>query len=279
MSYAEFRAKVVQPPAPRTISYGADPLQHVELWRPAGQGPFRTVLMLHGGCWQTGVAKADIMHALAADLVRRGIAVWNVEYRGIDVPGGGYRGTFADVAAAADLLARDGPRLGLETRRVVALGHSAGGHLALWLAARPRIARGSALWRAHPLPIAGVVVQGGLPDLAQAKAEAGDACGTDTVDRLVGPPTPAHRDVYADTSPPRLLPLGVPQTLLAGARDPIAPPRLSGDYGEKARAAGDRATVEIIPDTGHFELIAPATPAWAKAVAAIEALLAQPRPR
>ena len=189
MSYAEFRAKVVQPPAPRTISYGADPLQHVELWRPAGQGPFRTVLMLHGGCWQTGVAKADIMHALAADLVRRGIAVWNVEYRGIDVPGGGYRGTFADVAAAADLLARDGPRLGLETRRVVAVGHSAGGHLALWLAARPRIARGSALWRAHPLPIAGVVVQGGLPDLAQAKAEAGDACGTDTVDRLVGPST------------------------------------------------------------------------------------------
>ncbi len=187
MRYADFQ-KLVQPPAPGPIlAYGADPLQHVELWRPAGKGPFPVVLMLHGGCWQTGVAKADIMHMLAADLVKRGIAVWNVEYRGVDVPGGGYPGTFQDVAAAADLLGREGPKLGLDTRRVVAVGHSAGGHLALWLAGRPKIARTSVLWSAHPLPIAGVLSQGGLPDLPLAKSDAAEACGADTVDRAGRP--------------------------------------------------------------------------------------------
>jgi acetyl esterase/lipase len=158
MTYAEFRARVVQPPAPGPIlSYGPDPLQHVELWKPAGKRPFPVVLMIHGGCWQTAVAKADIMHALAADLTKRGIAVWNIEYRGVDVPGGGYPGTFQDVAAAADMLGRDGPELGLDTKHVVAVGHSAGGHLALWLAARPKIAKISVLWSEHPLPIAGVL--------------------------------------------------------------------------------------------------------------------------
>ena len=282
MRYDDF-LKLPQPPAPRVIAYGPDPLQHVELWRPAGRGPFPVVLMLHGGCWQTRVAKADIMHAAAADLMRRGIAVWNVEYRGVDVPGGGYPGTFADVAAAADLLGREGPALGLKTGRVVAYGHSAGGQLALWLAGRPHIPSGSALWSAQSLPIAGVLSAGGLPDLAQAKAEATDACGVDTVDRLVGPPTSAHPDVYADTSPPRLLPLGLAtaQVLFAGALDPISPARFSKAYADRWRR-GDHGAVSVIADTGHFELITPTTPAWAQEVRAIDIMLyrsPQPRPR
>ena len=272
MRYAEFQA-LPQPPAPRTIAYGAGPLQHVELWKPAGRGPFPVVLMLHGGCWQTDVAKADIMHMAAADLMKRGIAVWNVEYRGVDVPGGGYPGTLQDVAAAADRLRRDGPKLGLDTRHVVAVGHSAGGHLALWLAGRPKIARTSVLWSAHPLPIAAVLSQGGLPDLPLTKAEATAACGVDTVDRLVGPPTEAHPDPYADTSADRLLPIGVPQTLVSGAADPIAPPRFADAWVAKAKAAGDRVTSVVVPDQGHFELITPGTEAWAQQFAMIETML------
>ncbi len=262
-----------RPSADRTIAYGADPLQHVGLWRPASDATScPTVLMIHGGCWRTDVAQASLMSYVADDLRGRGIAVWNVEYRGVDRPGGGYPGTFRDVAAAADLLARDGPALGFDTRRVVAVGHSAGGHLALWLAARPKLSRSSVLWSRRPLPIAAVLSLGGLPDLALARSDAAEACGADTVDRLIGPVTPAHPDPYADTSPDRLLPLGVTQVLVNGAADPIAPPRFAAAWVAGARAAGDDAESVMVPDQGHVELIAPGTPAWEHAITEIERL-------
>ncbi len=263
-----------EPVADRTLSYGSDPLQHVDLWLPrTATRPWPTVLMIHGGCWQTDVAQARLMNYIAADLRGRGIAVWNIEYRGVDRPGGGYPGTFRDVAAAADLLARDGPGLGFDPRHVVAVGHSAGGHLALWLAARAKLPAASVLRTAHPLRIAGVLSQGGLPDLALAKSDAAEACGADTVDRLVGPATAAHRDPYADTSPDRMLPLGVPQVLVNGGADRIAPPRFAAAWVAKARAAGDPVRSVVVPDQGHVELIAPGTPAWTAEVAAIVALL------
>jgi acetyl esterase/lipase len=280
MHYADFQ-KLAQPPAPGPIlAYGADPLQHVELWKPKGKGPFPVVLMLHGGCWQTAVAKADIMHMAAADLMKHGIAAWNVEYRGVDVPGGGYPGTFQDVAAAADMLGREGQKLGLDTRHVVAIGHSAGGHLALWLAGRHNIARSSVLWAAHPLPIASVVSAGGLPDLAQTKADATEACGVDTVDKLVGPVTSRHPNVYADTSAVALVPLGIPQRLVVGVEDPIAPIPFSESYRKVAAGKGDQVSVTSIPDSGHFELITPTTPAWQAQIGMIEDMLKpHPRPR
>jgi hypothetical protein len=108
-------------PAPtREIAYGALPEQVADLWLPAGRGPFPVVLMAHGGCWRSGVAKLTIMNYAAEDLRRRGIAVWNIEYRGVDRPGGGYPGTFQDVAAATDKLAQVAPAYHLRTDRVVA---------------------------------------------------------------------------------------------------------------------------------------------------------------
>src|SRR3954447_5293530 len=99
-----------RPQPTATISYGADPLQVADLWLPAGRGPHPAVLMVHGGCWQTGIADRNIMNWIAEDLRRRGIAVWNIDYRGVDRPGGGYPGTFQDAAAAAGALrARAGP--------------------------------------------------------------------------------------------------------------------------------------------------------------------------
>ncbi|MEH3159743.1 MAG: alpha/beta hydrolase [Sphingomonas taxi] len=261
-----------RPQPDATIAYGADPLQIVDLWRPAGTGPHPTVVMVHGGCWQTAIADRRLMDWAAADLRAAGVAVWNIDYRGVDRAGGGYPGTFADVAAAADRLRAEAPALGLDAARPVAVGHSAGGHLALWLAARHRLPADSPLRRPDPLPLRHVVSLGGLPDLEAVAASPDNGCGTEVIATLVGD----RPDPYADTSIPRLLPLGVPQTLVNGRDDRIVPDRFSTDYRAQATAAGDAVTLHILPDTGHVELIAPGSPAWEQARSLILAALRQP---
>jgi acetyl esterase/lipase len=257
-------------PAPDAeIKYGDDPYQVVDLWRPKGGGPYPTVLMVHGGCWTTGIADRTLMAWIADDLRGRGIAVWNIDYRGVDRPGGGYPGTFEDAAKAADALKANADRYHLDTSRVVAVGHSAGGHLALWLAGRPKLPDDSRLRTADPLPIASVVSLGGLPDLEQARAEE-QGCGAEVIDQLVGPPILSSRHVYRDTSIPWLAPLGVEQVLINGDADRIIPTHFAASYAAKMEKAGDRVTVEIVPNQGHVELIAPDSAAWAKARAAIE---------
>lgn len=269
-------AEVMKRPRPApdaTIPYGSDPLQVADLWLPKGRGPFPVVVLVHGGCWTTRMSIRNLTSWMAEDLRRDGIAVWDVEYRGVDRPGGGYPGTFLDVAAAADAVRLNAEKYHLETRRVAAVGHSAGGHLALWLAARAKIPTTSALYVAHPLPIDHAVSLGGLPDLEDAAASPDNGCGTAVVARLVGEPTDTHPDVYADTSVARLLPLGVPQDLVNGAEDETIPLRLGTHYVEKARAAGDRAVLHVPRRTGHAELILPESAAWHEAKALIEAAL------
>lgn len=261
LTWADLTARP-RPTADGTVVYGADPYQRVDVWVPKGKGPFPTVVMVHGGCWQTGIADRTLMDWAAADLRAEGIAVWNVDYRGVDRPGGGYPGTFADVAAAADRLRADAKQFRLDLRRVVAVGHSAGGHLALWLAGRSRLPASSPLRSAAPLRVLRVVSLGGLPDLEATAASPDNGCGTEVVARLVGS---GRADPYADTSVPRLLPLGVRQELVNGREDRIIPFRLATGYVAKARAAGDWVALHTVPDTGHVELIAPGTPAWAEA--------------
>ncbi len=268
-----------RPHADATLSYGPDPYQRIDLWRPKGKGPFPVVLMVHGGCWTTSVADRTLMDWIAADLRRSGIAVWNIDYRGVDRPDGGYPGTFADVGAAADLLGAKAGLYGLDLTRVVAVGHSAGGHLALWLAGRGRLPVASPLHVARPLRIEHVVSLGGLPDLEATAAAKDNGCGTAVVGQLVGKPMPSHPDVYADTSVPRLLPLGVTQDLVNGEDDAIIPMRLGTGYVAKAQAAGDRVILHRVPSTGHVELIAPETAAWAEAKRLIRAGLAPSSPR
>ncbi|TKD52311.1 alpha/beta hydrolase [Sphingomonas baiyangensis] len=258
-------------PAPdQMIAYGADEYQKVDIWLPEGAGPHPVVVMVHGGCWTTSIADRSLMNWISADLRDRGVAVWNIDYRGVDRAGGGYPGTFADAAAAADALRDHATRLKLDTRRVVAVGHSAGGHLALWLAGRPRLPAGSPLAARDPLPIAHVVSLGGLPDLEATATASDNGCGTEVVGRLVGT---GRADPYADTSVARLLPLGVPHTQIVGLEDRIIPIRLPRAFDAAARAAGDDATLTVVPATGHVELVAPETPAWAAARTAIEKAL------
>jgi acetyl esterase/lipase len=221
--------------------------------------------MVHGGCWQTEIADRTIMNWIAEDLRRRGIAVWNVDYRGVDRPGGGYPGTFQDVAAAADALRAQADHYHLDLSRLVAIGHSAGGHLALWLAGRPRLPRGSPLRTARPLAIHEAISLGGLPDLEEA-ARSENGCGSEVIGRLTG----GH---YADTSVPRLAPLGLKQVLINGREDRIIPAAYAEGYAAPMRAAGDDVRVRMIDRTGHVELVAPETAAWAAAVEELERAL------
>ena len=266
--------KRAQPKPDATESYGPDQMQKVDVWLPRGVGPHPVVVMVHGGCWTTSIADRGLMNWIADDLRRSGVAVWNIDYRGVDRAGGGYPGTFADAAAAADLLRADAAKYRLDTRRIVAVGHSAGGHLALWLAGRAKLPAGSALRTANPLRIDHVVSLGGLPDLEATAASPDNGCGTEVVAKLVGT---GRADPYADTSVPRLLPLGVGQDLVNGREDRIIPYRLATGYAEQAREAGDQVTLHTMPDTGHVELIAPETPAWAEAKRLVIAAFKRPR--
>jgi acetyl esterase/lipase len=273
-------------PAPTaTIPYGTDPLQVVDLWLPAGSGPHPTVLMVHGGCWQTAVAERTIMNWIADDLRRRGIAVWNIEYRGVDRLSFPYQGIFEDVSAAADALQTHAPQHNLDIGRLVAVGHSAGGHLALWLTARPRIRTSLFPVPETALRIHHAVSLGGLPDLEQALEET-QGCGQEPVRRLLMLPNAEGDETFPAThtdgsaywgwrTVPRLGPLGVPQTLINGDSDRIIPTHFANDYARNMRNRGDRVTVRIIPRQGHVELVAPESAAWAAAVEEIEHALAR----
>ena len=258
-----------KPQPTRTIAYGVDPSQVADLWLPAGKGPFPVVVMIHGGCWQAAIANRTIMNYAAEDLRRRGFAVWNIEYRAVDQPGGGYPGTFRDVGAALDRLGLEAPHDAISMKRVVAVGHSAGGQLALWAAARYKLPRWSPLHWAAPQPLAGVVDLAGIPNL---QTDTETACGADVLKTLAGPASAARPDVYADTSPAALLPLGVPQVVIHGAQDVTVPPAIGQAYVRAARAAGDRVEFRS-PPGGHVEEITPGQAAWEEAVVAVQGLM------
>ena len=145
-----------QAPAGEVIYYGEDSSQYGELHLPEGKGPFPVVVMLHGGCW---LAEFDMNHmrALAGAIRDEGYAVWNIECRRVGHPGGGWPGTFLDVAAAADHVRKLAKEYPLDMKKVVAVGHSAGGHLALWLAIRHKLTRESEIYTRNPLPLKGVL--------------------------------------------------------------------------------------------------------------------------
>ena len=234
---------------------------------PQAGAPSPVVLMVHGGCWTTSIADRSLMDWAADDLRKAGYAVWNIDYRGVDRPGGGYPGTFLDAVAATDALRDNAAKYRLNLSRVVAVGHSAGGHLALWLAARPKLPTDSPLRTPNPLPIAHVISLGGLPDLEATAASPDNGCGTDVVARLVGT---NRADVYRDTSVPRLFPLGVPQDLVNSHEDTIIPFRFATDYIAKANG---EAKLHIVANTGHVELVSPGSSAWTETKRLIAAAL------
>jgi acetyl esterase/lipase len=265
-----------QPPADVTIAYGPLPSQKAELRLPAGPGPHPVVILVHGGCWEMPWS-FDQLRSLAAAITAEGYATWSLEYRRLGEEGGGWPGTFEDVGRGADHLRAVAAEHRLDLGRVIAVGHSAGGQLALWLVARPRLPAGSPLHVSRPLPLRGVVALAAVADLEAAAAAR--TCG-DAIPRLL-PGTPAQRATRAAAvSPIRLLPLGVPQRLVHGRHDRIVPLEQSIAYETKARAAGDDVALETVEDAGHFELVNPKSTAWSALRQAVTALLPRvPRPK
>ncbi len=233
--------------------YGGDRSQTGELFLPAGAGPHAVVVVIHGGYWRARY-DSSLMTDLCVDLAAHGLAAWNIEYRRVGA-GGGWPETFLDVAAAVDALADlEAP---LDLRRVTAVGHSAGGQLAVWAAARPKLAEGTP--GADPrVRIGAVVSQAGVLDLRLA-AELPPS--DEPTYALLGDPA-ANAAGYDNASPLEHLPLGLPQLVLHGARDDVVSMTIAESYASRAGAAGDACELVVLPDTGHFEHIDPGSDAW-----------------
>ena len=261
----------------RRISYGPDPLQFGELRLPAGRGPYPVAIVIHGGCWlakvpdlDARVVAIDNMRPLATALTDAGIATWNIEYRRLGHPGGGWPGTFQDVARGADFVRTLAADNQLDLSRTVAIGHSAGGHFAMWLAARPKLAKTSELYAANPLRLRGVVDLDGPTDLKATIAVQESICGSAVITDLMGGPPAARAGRYHDGSPIELLPFGVPQEIVAGRMfaSQVAP------HEAAARRTGDTVHATVLPDAGHILFIDPQSQVWPQVLASMRRLLA-----
>jgi acetyl esterase/lipase len=265
-------------PGTRQIEYGKDRLQFGELRVPATKGPHPVAIVIHGGCWlaQLGTldpraVAVDNMRPMAAALTEAGIATWNVEYRRLGNAGGGWPGTFQDVARAADFIRTLAKANDLDLTRVVAIGHSAGGHLAMWLAARTRLPKTSELYTNDPLTLSGVVDLDGPPDLKATIAVQQPICGSPVITSLMGGSPDEQPERYRTASPIQMLPLGVQQEFFAGRMfaAQVVP------YEAAARQAGDTLRTTLLAEAGHFVFIDPQSEVWPQVLAAVQRLLSR----
>lgn len=251
-------------PADEQIVYGSEPLQFGRLRLPNSEGPHPVAIVIHGGCWTSKFATIQNTEALADALRDQGMATWNIEYRGTDASGGGWPGTFEDVGSAADFLREIASKYSLDLSRVVVVGHSAGGHLALWLAARHKIQPESALFKENPLVLRGVIALGGIPDLKAFRklGNSDQGCGEDVVGKLLGGAPDLVSEHFMEASPKELLPLGAPQILIYGADDLVVPAELGRAYMQVAQKKGDSVELFVVKGAAHHEYAAPNSVAW-----------------
>lgn len=249
---------------PVTHRYGSDSSQFGQLYTPPGTPRVGTVVLIHGGYWKSGYG-LDLMTPLALDLVGRGWMTWNLEYRRVG-NGGGWPATFDDVAAGIDLLASSA--LGVDTSKVIAIGHSAGGHLAAWAAGRHKLPAGAP--GASPrVKLAGAVSLAGVLNLRSGFEQ---DLGGGAVEQLIGGTPSSQPTRYAQGDPIELLPVGVPVRCIHGRSDTTVPISQSESYVQAAKAAGDDATLTRISGD-HFTVIDPRSASWKTTLGELDALI------
>jgi acetyl esterase/lipase len=237
------------PPADAKIFYGKDVNQFGELRLPKSdkfKKPYPVVIVLHGGCWMAEYGLGYMGH-VSADLTKHGFVTWNVEYRRVGNPGGGWPGTLDDVTAGVQHLTELAKKHPLDLQRVIVIGHSAGGHLALLLGTR----------RFTGFTLRGIVSLAGITDLRLK----GTACD-ENVPMLMEGNSTEKPQAYDEGSPIKRLPLGIRQIIVQGKADSIIPVEMATSY--VAAASRDNVRLVLLEDAGHFEVIDPQAMAWRK---------------
>jgi acetyl esterase/lipase len=244
------------PPADQRLAYGNDPNQFGDLRLPSGGGPFPVVMNIHGGFWR---AKYDLLHAghLCAALTRKGIATWNLEYRRVGNPGGGWPGTFEDIRNGYSFLPQIGKPYKLDASRVLVMGHSAGGQLALCLAA-------------HEPAVERAVSLAGVVDLQQAFEL---HLSNDAVVEFLGGKPNEVSDHYQEADPMRVAVGEAKQVLVHGTKDEVIPPAFSSKYVEEKRKKGENVKLIEIAGADHFDVIDPRSAAWKQVEGVVVELL------
>ena len=264
--------EILDRPAPRAdarLHYGPDPLQFGDLRLPQGTGPHPVAIVVHGGFWRAQYSLEYAGHMCIA-LRRLGIATWNLEYRRIGNPGGGWPNTFLDVAQGADHLRILAKQYPLDLKRVISVGHSAGGHLALWLAARRRLQSGDPLASPDRVAIRGSAPIAGVVDLRRAWEL---RLSNGVVAELMGGPPDKLGDRYRSGSPIELVPLGIRVRLLHGTEDTVVPIEISNSYQKAANRAGDDARLVVLAGADHFAPVDPRSDHWPTVEKEVQALL------
>jgi acetyl esterase/lipase len=272
MTPDELGALPRNPPDAR-VAYGEDSSQYGELRLPPGDGPHPVAVLIHGGCFKAAYATAHDLAPMGDALRADGIASWNIEYRRVGQPGGAWPGTYHDIGHAVDYLRELAGPYHLDLDRVVIVGHSAGGHLAMWAAGRSRVPSQSDIYSPHPLPVRGVVDLAGPLDLTANIPGYEGLCRDSVITSLMGGSPQQVPERYAEASPIKLVPLGVPQVIVIGEHEEFVPRPLDEAYVNAARSAGDSVRLEIVPGVGHFEIASPKASPWPVVEGAIKALL------
>ncbi len=245
------------PPADRRLQYDAGAFQFGDLRIPESNGPYPCVIAIHGGFWRNAYSLDHLGHLCAA-LTAQGIATWNIEYRRVGDPGGGWPGTFRDVTAAARYLFANVSELGLDSTRIVVLGHSAGGHLASWLASMANVPPGSPI-RAECLDFRGAVSLAGVLGLQRAW-ELNLSNGA--VRGFLGGTPDEVPERYVAASPFELLPSAIPHLVVHGGMDRNVPIEISESFATSALGRGATVRLLTFPDADHFDLIDPESALW-----------------
>lgn len=265
-------------PAPTAVlQYGTAASQAVDLFLPDGDGPHPVVILIHGGCWRNlPAAGREQLRHIGGEMAKQGIAVWSVGYRRADEAGGGYPGTFQDVGAAIDRIRSEAARYHLDLSRTVVVGHSAGGHLALWASVRDQLPAGSPLHNADAFIPRSVISLAGVGDLKAFARFVPILCGPGIIERLA--PETASANPYAEISPAELPPPRGRVVMISGVLDRLVPPYVADDYARAMRQK-HATPVELvdIPGAGHFDLVTPGTAAWEEVRARIATALGAAR--